>query len=156
MVACGPYAELFVICCLLFPVFLQAPLQIAWKIGFLPIFALLAAVMAVMAGAKTAKAWDQQATGEQMNYELNYRALQAGNAARQYPSGAYASANPHPRGSAYHGSSEGSFGTSVPGLFLAGDLTAGRKGGSIILAFNTAAAAMRQICEDHRICSVVR
>jgi thioredoxin reductase (NADPH) len=49
-----------------------------------------------------------------------------------------------------------SFGTSVPGLFLAGDLTAGRKGGSIILAFNTAAAAMRQICEDHGICSVVR
>ena len=49
-----------------------------------------------------------------------------------------------------------SFGTSVPGLFLAGDLTAGRKGGSIILAFNTAAAAMRQICEDHGICEVVR
>ena len=47
-----------------------------------------------------------------------------------------------------------SFGTSVPGLFLAGDLTAGKKGGSIILAFNTAAAAMRQICEDHGICRV--
>jgi thioredoxin reductase (NADPH) len=46
------------------------------------------------------------------------------------------------------------FGTSVPGLFLAGDLTAGRRGGSIILAFNTAAAAMRQICEDHGICKV--
>jgi thioredoxin reductase (NADPH) len=47
-----------------------------------------------------------------------------------------------------------SFATSVPGLFLAGDLTAGRKGGSIILAFNTAAAAMRQICEDYGICAV--
>jgi thioredoxin reductase (NADPH) len=46
------------------------------------------------------------------------------------------------------------FGTSVPGLFLAGDLTAGKTGGSIILAFNTAAAAMRQICEDHGICRV--
>jgi thioredoxin reductase (NADPH) len=44
------------------------------------------------------------------------------------------------------------FATSVPGLFLAGDLTAGPRGGSIILAFNTAAAAMRQICEDHGIC----
>ena len=46
------------------------------------------------------------------------------------------------------------FGTSVPGLFLAGDLTAGRTGGSIILAFNTAAAAMRQICQNHGICEV--
>ena len=49
-----------------------------------------------------------------------------------------------------------SFATSVPGLFLAGDLTAGRKGGSIILAFNTAAAAMRQICEDYGICAIDR
>jgi thioredoxin reductase (NADPH) len=47
-----------------------------------------------------------------------------------------------------------SFGTSVPGLYLAGDLTAGEKGGSIILAFNRSAAAMRQICEDHGICGV--
>jgi thioredoxin reductase (NADPH) len=47
-----------------------------------------------------------------------------------------------------------SFGTNVPGLFLAGDLTAGKKGGSIILAFNTAAAAMRQICSDHGICRI--
>ena len=45
------------------------------------------------------------------------------------------------------------FATSVPGLFLAGDLTAGQRGGSIILAFNTAAATMRQICEDHGICA---
>jgi thioredoxin reductase (NADPH) len=49
-----------------------------------------------------------------------------------------------------------SFATNVPGLFLAGDLTAGRKGGSIILAFNTAAAAMRQICEDYGICAIDR
>ncbi len=49
-----------------------------------------------------------------------------------------------------------SFGTSVPGLYLAGDLTAGKKGGSIILAFNTAAAAMRKICEEHGICRVGR
>jgi thioredoxin reductase (NADPH) len=47
-----------------------------------------------------------------------------------------------------------SFATSVPGLFLAGDLTAGRTGGSIILAFNTAAAAMRQICRDFEICAI--
>ncbi|MGH9388300.1 MAG: NAD(P)-binding domain-containing protein, partial [Vicinamibacteria bacterium] len=44
------------------------------------------------------------------------------------------------------------FGTSVPGLYLAGDLTAGRKGGSIILAFNTAHAAMLWICGEHGIC----
>ncbi len=47
-----------------------------------------------------------------------------------------------------------SFETSVPGLFLAGDLTVGEKGGSIILAFNSAATAMRQICESHGICGV--
>lgn len=46
------------------------------------------------------------------------------------------------------------FATSVPGLFVAGDLTAGKKGGSIILAFNTAASAMRRICEEHGICAV--
>lgn len=46
------------------------------------------------------------------------------------------------------------FATTVPGLFLAGDLTAGKRGGSIILAFNTAAAAMRQICQESGICSV--
>ncbi len=49
-----------------------------------------------------------------------------------------------------------SFATSVAGLFLAGDLTAGRQGGSIILAFNTAAAAMRRICEDYGICAIDR
>jgi thioredoxin reductase (NADPH) len=46
------------------------------------------------------------------------------------------------------------FGTSVPGLFLAGDLTAGKLGGSIILAFNTAAAAMRRICHESGICAL--
>jgi thioredoxin reductase (NADPH) len=43
------------------------------------------------------------------------------------------------------------FATSVPGLYLAGDLTAGRSGGSIILAFNTAAAILRQICAEQGI-----
>lgn len=36
--------------------------------------------------------------------------------------------------------------TSVPGLYLIGDLSAGRKGGSINLAFNMAQEAMRNIC----------
>lgn len=36
--------------------------------------------------------------------------------------------------------------TSVPGLFLIGDLSAGKKGGSINLAFNMAAEAMQSIC----------
>ncbi|MCM3874491.1 MAG: NAD(P)-binding domain-containing protein [Pyrinomonadaceae bacterium] len=36
--------------------------------------------------------------------------------------------------------------TSVPGLYLIGDLSAGRKGGSINLAFNMASAAMQNIC----------
>ena len=35
--------------------------------------------------------------------------------------------------------------TSVPGLFLLGDLSAGRKGGSIIWAFNSANTAMKRI-----------
>jgi thioredoxin reductase (NADPH) len=37
--------------------------------------------------------------------------------------------------------------TSVPGLYLIGDLSAGRKGGSINLAFNMAEEAMRNICK---------
>ena len=74
----------------------------------------LAATIALTAGATTAKAWDQQATGDQMNYELSYRVLQGGNASRHYPSGAYASANPHPRGSTHRDSPQGSFGTSMP------------------------------------------
>jgi thioredoxin reductase (NADPH) len=36
--------------------------------------------------------------------------------------------------------------TSLPGLYLIGDLSAGKKGGSINLAFNMAAEAMRHIC----------
>lgn len=36
--------------------------------------------------------------------------------------------------------------TSVLGLYLIGDLSAGKKGGSINLAFNMAAEAMRSIC----------
>ncbi len=36
--------------------------------------------------------------------------------------------------------------TSVPGLFLIGDLSAGKSGGSIISAFNSSARAMRYIC----------
>jgi thioredoxin reductase (NADPH) len=38
--------------------------------------------------------------------------------------------------------------TSVPGLYLIGDLSAGRKGGSINLAFNMAEEAMRNICKQ--------
>jgi thioredoxin reductase len=39
--------------------------------------------------------------------------------------------------------------TSVRGRFVAGDLTAGRNGGSIISAFNSGVAAMRVICRDY-------
>ncbi len=39
--------------------------------------------------------------------------------------------------------------TSVPGLFLAGDLTAGRKGGSIISAFNSGVRAVRVIVQNY-------
>jgi hypothetical protein len=38
--------------------------------------------------------------------------------------------------------------TSVPGLYLIGDLGAGPKGGSINLAFNMAQEAMRNICNQ--------
>jgi thioredoxin reductase (NADPH) len=40
------------------------------------------------------------------------------------------------------------FETSLHGLYLIGDLSAGKKGGSINLAFNMAADAMRHICAD--------
>jgi thioredoxin reductase (NADPH) len=40
-----------------------------------------------------------------------------------------------------------SYETSIPGLFLVGDLTAGRSGGSIITAFNSANEAMRALVE---------
>jgi thioredoxin reductase (NADPH) len=42
--------------------------------------------------------------------------------------------------------------TSLPGLFLVGDLTAGRTGGSIVSAFNSASDAMRALCEGHLDC----
>lgn len=44
--------------------------------------------------------------------------------------------------------------TSIPGLFLVGDLAAGRKGGSIISAFNSSHAAMRRMCENYLNCTV--
>ena len=44
--------------------------------------------------------------------------------------------------------------TNVPGLFLAGDLTAGGKGGSIITAFNSGVATMRVICRDFLDCEI--
>ncbi|MFK5957566.1 MAG: NAD(P)-binding domain-containing protein [Lutibacter sp.] len=39
--------------------------------------------------------------------------------------------------------------TNVPGMFLLGDLSAGKKGGSIVWAFNSANTAMRKICSDY-------
>jgi thioredoxin reductase (NADPH) len=36
--------------------------------------------------------------------------------------------------------------TNVPGLYLIGDLVVGKKGGSIITAFNSSVHAMKQIC----------
>ena len=44
--------------------------------------------------------------------------------------------------------------TSIPGLFLVGDLTAGKAGGSIISAFNSANEAMRALCEGHLDCPI--
>tara|TARA_R110002072_G_scaffold64203_3_gene159454 strand:+ start:63529 stop:64500 length:972 start_codon:yes stop_codon:yes gene_type:complete len=44
--------------------------------------------------------------------------------------------------------------TSIPGLFLIGDLGAGRKGGSIITAFNSAHEAMRKMCDDYLNCKI--
>ena len=41
------------------------------------------------------------------------------------------------------------FETSVSGLFLLGDLSAGKKGGSIIWAFNSSNTAMRKICSTY-------
>ena len=62
----------------------------------------VAAVIAVMADATTAKAWDQQAIEAQMSTELSYRVL----GSHHYSSGPYASVNPRERG--FGG------GTSVP------------------------------------------
>ncbi len=43
--------------------------------------------------------------------------------------------------------------TSVPGLFLVGDLSAGRSGGSIISAFNSSHVAMAKICKSYLECN---
>jgi thioredoxin reductase (NADPH) len=43
--------------------------------------------------------------------------------------------------------------TNVPGLFLLGDLVVGKKGGSIITAFNSAVHAMKRICAHELPCS---
>jgi thioredoxin reductase (NADPH) len=47
-----------------------------------------------------------------------------------------------------------SFETSIPGLFLIGDLSAGRKGGSLISAFNSANSAMARVCNDYLSCTL--
>lgn len=46
------------------------------------------------------------------------------------------------------------FETSVPGLFLIGDLSAGKRGGSIISAFNSSHEAMKKICDDYLTCKL--
>jgi thioredoxin reductase (NADPH) len=46
------------------------------------------------------------------------------------------------------------FETNVPGLFLLGDLSAGKKGGSIIAAFNSSHGAMKSICDKYLVCAV--
>ncbi|MBA3440514.1 MAG: NAD(P)-binding domain-containing protein [Pyrinomonadaceae bacterium] len=45
--------------------------------------------------------------------------------------------------------------TNVPGLFLIGDLTVSKTGGSIITAFNSSARAILRICENHLSCANV-
>lgn len=42
--------------------------------------------------------------------------------------------------------------TSIPGLFMVGDLSAGRSGGSIISAFNSSHVAMASICRSYLDC----
>ena len=46
------------------------------------------------------------------------------------------------------------FETSVPGLFLIGDLSAGKRGGSIITAFNSSHQAMRKLCDTYLNCKL--
>lgn len=43
--------------------------------------------------------------------------------------------------------------TNVPGLYLIGDLVVGKKGGSIITAFNSAVRAMKSICTRDLACT---
>ena len=45
--------------------------------------------------------------------------------------------------------------TNVPGVYLLGDLVVGKKGGSIITAFNSAVRAMKHICANHLTCKDV-
>jgi thioredoxin reductase (NADPH) len=45
--------------------------------------------------------------------------------------------------------------TNVPGLFLIGDLTVSKTGGSLITAFNSSARAILCICENHLSCANV-
>jgi thioredoxin reductase (NADPH) len=42
--------------------------------------------------------------------------------------------------------------TTIPGLYLVGDLSAGKKGGSIISAFNSSHEAMESLCKNHLEC----
>lgn len=42
--------------------------------------------------------------------------------------------------------------TNVEGLYLIGDLVVGKKGGSIVTAFNSAVRAMKSICTHHLAC----
>lgn len=44
--------------------------------------------------------------------------------------------------------------TTVPGLFLTGDLSAGKRGGSIIWAFNSSNTVMKKICENYLDCKL--
>ncbi len=44
--------------------------------------------------------------------------------------------------------------SSIPGLFIAGDLLAGKKGGSIAHAFNASRATMSKICENYLECKI--
>jgi hypothetical protein len=58
----------------------------------------VAAILGLAAGAKTAKAWDQQASEAAMSSELSHRAAQVA-APRHAGTGAYASAHADQRGS---------------------------------------------------------
>lgn len=46
--------------------------------------------------------------------------------------------------------------TNVPGLYLLGDLVVGKRGGSIITAFNSAVRAMNRICTHDLACTHLR
>jgi thioredoxin reductase (NADPH) len=45
--------------------------------------------------------------------------------------------------------------STIPGLFVTGDLLAGKRGGSIIQAFNTSKTTMDQICTNYLECEVI-